>query len=737
MSSRQQLQQEQPCSHGKLGLCRFIDSRGLGCRFGDKCRFCHTCRRVTTFSRIQEALAKGRKVSSTVVVAAPCEHPGASDTVSAMRRGGGFLSVLGTCPELVITGPLGAALPLEEILALVQIHPVAASLLLSSAAVLLWRLQLQRLCSPRGLVMAPELIAELAIRELHRTVRAFGAMMFKSTWCLATKQDLLESLEAIEAAREDSPQGSCLFAFTCNFGQEEEEEDDPREMLRRMQEQVVRNARRMTEAALEAATAAREEELARATELATDLAEAMSGVVAMAHEVDVAGLREAAGEAAAVAVAAELVEAEAAQLRAQAGDGAAGSDQEAARSRSPASDAASPAAGSTTGPHQANVAPGMVPAESGRPEEEAADDDTRAAARQEAAAVAACTGQDEATAGGHAAEEEGDDSADDVFRVDATGHDVPWLSTPPPGPSDENDMVPALAQVPIGDFAAGPEAFEPWWLDTASAAAPATPDPAEGAREEGMPVGDFWAEVPPTPPDPGAAGESAAAPAVGAADAAADADAGGFGTYQPPGGFGTYQPPIGLDVEGADWEDYDDEWDEEDYEEQEAMTDRDADVAAAMGVPLAEMPQLASQLVLPSEDGDPIRLPCGASFRVVPVILGRREWLDPSGRRRSRPQERICSLKPMILGMRDFESSPGARAARYDARLWSASPRICSMDGLGLYEEQDLSRAEVHRLLGHSGITSQGSEEPPLAATPLRVVAVVRCMQRFWDLKLL
>merc|ERR1712129_16396 len=127
--------------------------------------------------------------------------------------------------------------------------------------------------------------------------------------------------------------------------------------------------------------------------------------------------------------------------------------------------------------------------------------------------------------------------------------------------------------------------------------------------------------------------------------------------------------------------------------------------------------------------------------------------------------ERRCSLKPLILGLPGFEVAPSARGSRYEAWLWSASPSVCSFEGLALFEEKHISGAEVLRLLGHRGASVAGEAAaepgarpgpasagdaadghislagdapglPPSRPSVMRVVAAVRCVQRFWDLKL-
>jgi len=117
----------------------------------------------------------------------------------------------------------------------------------------------------------------------------------------------------------------------------------------------------------------------------------------------------------------------------------------------------------------------------------------------------------------------------------------------------------------------------------------------------------------------------------------------------------------------------------------------------------------ASQLAFPELDDDVIRAPnCEWHFRVAPVIVCTR------GRRgEAVVVHRV--LKPIIVG--------GASQAtvRHEASLWSATPSVCDFEDLRLLEERPLSFGEAAALL---------------AGRPLRVVAAVRCLQRFWDVSL-
>jgi len=118
----------------------------------------------------------------------------------------------------------------------------------------------------------------------------------------------------------------------------------------------------------------------------------------------------------------------------------------------------------------------------------------------------------------------------------------------------------------------------------------------------------------------------------------------------------------------------------------------------------------ASQLAFPEFDGDAIRAPDDWHFRVAPVVVCTR------GRRgEAVVVHRV--LKPIILG----GGSEVVRTVRHEVSLWSASPSVCAFEDLGLLEERPLSAAEASALL---------------AGRPLRVVAAVRCLQRFWDLSL-
>jgi len=143
-----------------------------------------------------------------------------------------------------------------------------------------------------------------------------------------------------------------------------------------------------------------------------------------------------------------------------------------------------------------------------------------------------------------------------------------------------------------------------------------------------------------------------------------------------------------------------------------------------------------SQLVFPEESlNEPIRLPDGRVFRVVPVICARSPAVAPpvpgeAAQDRSAEQLR-CMMKPIILG-------DVTRSIQYEATLWSASPDVCAFDGLSLFEELPLRPSQAAALLGSDRPPGGGAAptRPSSSPRPLRMVAAVRCAQRFWDFAL-
>jgi len=155
-------------------------------------------------------------------------------------RPSGLLRILGGCPELLLESFLGESLEAATVAALLCVHSSVAALPAGGGASLLWRLQLRRLRGHNGspLVAAP-LLAELPAEELKRATKLLGGIVVKSNWGIETRQELVERLAAIEAARSECPPGAVLFGLTLTCcleerlrwggggeGEEEEEEDE-------------------------------------------------------------------------------------------------------------------------------------------------------------------------------------------------------------------------------------------------------------------------------------------------------------------------------------------------------------------------------------------------------------------------------------------------------------------------------------------------------------------------------
>ncbi|CAK0864376.1 unnamed protein product [Prorocentrum cordatum] len=204
------------CCHGRPGACRFVDARGGGCRWGDACRFCHTCRRVSTYDRIREAISAARRRTSAAPPrqAAPPLQAAAPSSPSGCRRRASLTGLLTTCQELLLEGPLGAALPTAALAALARAQAPIALLMAGSGASAIWRLQVARL-EESGLSLAPRLLSGLAPGEVRRTARALCQLRFKDRWHLETRDELDAAVEAVEAATAAAEPSHQLFAMAC------------------------------------------------------------------------------------------------------------------------------------------------------------------------------------------------------------------------------------------------------------------------------------------------------------------------------------------------------------------------------------------------------------------------------------------------------------------------------------------------------------------------------------------
>ncbi|CAE8637665.1 unnamed protein product [Polarella glacialis] len=211
------------CCHGKSGFCRFVNAAGTGCRFGEDCRHCHTCKRVTTFDRIKLSLSTRRltgkavaPVAASGIAVADAELRGPAAPRSDQSLRVSLSGLLSACQELFLEGPLGEALAAKSFCALLSTHAAAASLARGSAELVFWRLQLRRLRAA-GLCVAPPLLEELASSELRRAVQALSAVRCKGGWNLSTKEELLEAADVAEAAREHAEDGAQLFGVSVHF----------------------------------------------------------------------------------------------------------------------------------------------------------------------------------------------------------------------------------------------------------------------------------------------------------------------------------------------------------------------------------------------------------------------------------------------------------------------------------------------------------------------------------------
>eukprot|EP00747_Dinoflagellata_sp_TGD_P181731 gnl/TRDRNA2_/TRDRNA2_35659_c0_seq1.p1 gnl/TRDRNA2_/TRDRNA2_35659_c0~~gnl/TRDRNA2_/TRDRNA2_35659_c0_seq1.p1 ORF type:complete len:452 (-),score=76.07 gnl/TRDRNA2_/TRDRNA2_35659_c0_seq1:98-1453(-) len=201
------------CRHGLPAVCRFANAAGGGCRWGDRCRYCHICERTSAYGRIRRALEDRR----TAKVAKTETWPSGSGISSASADLPSFLGLLCTCPELLLEGPFGDALPASSLAALPCIHKSAAALVAGGAACLIWRTQLRRL-GATGLQVSSAVTTALTVEELRRAVRVLSQVRFKSPWCLGTRQELDDAISAAEEAYESASYGATLFGFVCKYG---------------------------------------------------------------------------------------------------------------------------------------------------------------------------------------------------------------------------------------------------------------------------------------------------------------------------------------------------------------------------------------------------------------------------------------------------------------------------------------------------------------------------------------
>jgi len=205
-----------------MGVCRFVDRSGQGCRWGANCFFCHICERSSTYNRIQRCLA-GRKD----------KVPGPTDETSQKRRlcrernepalgmpaSAGqppLLKMVSVCPELILEGALGKALAPAALSAMTCAHPTTARLMTGESAMLLWRGHLR--CVGRGsLVISAKVVDRLTLQQLWRYTTALGRVVFKSIWHIEEHQELEVAVEAAEEAFSRASSGSTLFAFSSTY----------------------------------------------------------------------------------------------------------------------------------------------------------------------------------------------------------------------------------------------------------------------------------------------------------------------------------------------------------------------------------------------------------------------------------------------------------------------------------------------------------------------------------------
>lgn len=199
------------CSHGKPGPCRFVNARGLGCRFGDGCRFCHVCKRVSTLDRIKQTLTAHREAAAKRP--APARSQGSGD---GEHRPSGLLRLLASCAELFLEGPLGESLAAEVFCAFLCTHRAAAGLAKGAAERVFWKLRLRSL-QASGLNVDGQLAEELEPEALRHAVQALNSLRCKSGWDLCTKEAVLGAAEAAQAAREESSDGAQLFGISVHF----------------------------------------------------------------------------------------------------------------------------------------------------------------------------------------------------------------------------------------------------------------------------------------------------------------------------------------------------------------------------------------------------------------------------------------------------------------------------------------------------------------------------------------
>lgn len=218
------------CEHGRRGPCRWVNPAGQGCKWGDGCHFCHVCRRVTTYNRIQQALASRRQSKSERVISALPEvvgfdllrEQGQSRSLEISDSASSLSSLIGCCPELLLEGTLGEALPLNTLAALACVHIALGKLMTGGSSLVLWRLQFKRICAA-GIHLADTVIEAFSLPELRRSTRALGSLHLKGVWHLESEEEVRSAVEAVEAARAGSPLGTSLFALACAYGSEDED----------------------------------------------------------------------------------------------------------------------------------------------------------------------------------------------------------------------------------------------------------------------------------------------------------------------------------------------------------------------------------------------------------------------------------------------------------------------------------------------------------------------------------
>lgn len=142
--------------------------------------------------------------------------------------------------------------------------------------------------------------------------------------------------------------------------------------------------------------------------------------------------------------------------------------------------------------------------------------------------------------------------------------------------------------------------------------------------------------------------------------------------------------------------------------------------------------EAAERVVFPAVAGEPIQKAGGAHFRVVPVMRGERlngsrgwSWV-------LRPIATLAADSLPAENSAGPATPPARRDVDYEAYVWSASPRVCAFDGLGLHEERACTGDEAAALLGGH----RASRAQRHTGSALRIVAAVRCKQRFWDVAL-